>query len=258
MTALQLSMWGESIPLEQVFLTLIEDSAETAALRELAKALILKKSWQQYKIKSNYEEKDLEDAFQEFCKAFNLTSKEKASEFLQKTKQSKESIAYKLLYRKGIEDLKKEIFPTKKINEYFLLNKSRKFDTIQFALIRVEEEGVALEIYHRLKDDKEDFAEVARECSSGPEALQGGLVAPQTAANLNPEIARQLSALKAGEISEPFSVDANASLYLIVKLIQIQSAKLTPQLERSLREEMFQQWMDKELTAAEVRLVEGA
>ncbi len=255
MSSLKVSVWGEQIPLENIFRDLINAAAETSTLKELAKTLVLLKYCEKLNIQTATDEQTKETIFQEFCKAFNLHSEDKVEAFLKQSKQSKEAVIAKLLFRKKVEDLKKQLCSSEKVNEFFLLNKSKRFDTFEFAVIRVKEEGMAWEVYHRIKDDKENFETLARECSIGPEAATGGLTQPQPASSLHPEVAKRLSNLKPSEICEPFAIDPNS--FFILKLLQVRNAQFTPQIERSLREDMFQQWIEKEIGGAAIELVQG-
>lgn len=253
MSTMQLSIWGETYSLENVFRGLIKDYADVSVLKELSKALLYQKSFEKYKVAAIEDNALIESLFNQFLKATNLSSPEKLELFLQKTKQKKETIIASLLYRERLERLKAAVITSEKLTEAFLLNKSR-FEKISFALIRVDSEGLATEIYHRIKDDKEDFSKLAKEFSIGEEASQGGLIPPQAQSSIKPEIKRRLSVLKQEEISEPFLLEPN--VFAIVKLIGSENLSLTPEIERSLRDDLFGKWTSDELIAAEPHLLE--
>lgn len=253
MSNLQFSIWGEISSLENVFQGLVKDSADVSVIKELAKAILLQRNLEKYKISAIEDQALIGTLFNQFLQATNLSSPEKLEQFLQKTKQKKETIIGSLLYRERVERLKTAVISTEKLTEAFVLNKSR-FEKISFAIIQVDSEGLVTEIYHRIKDDKEDFSKLAKEFSLGEEASLGGIIPPQAQNSIKPEIKRRLTILKPGEISEPFLFEPN--VFAIVKLIEIESLSLTPQIERSLRDDLFNKWVSDELIAAEPRLLE--
>jgi hypothetical protein len=43
--------------------------------------------------------------------------------------------------------------------------------------------------------------------------------------------------------------------YLILKLIKFESAQLTPQIENSLKEKLFEQWIERQLKLANAQIL---
>ena len=63
------------------------------------------------------------------------------------------------------------------LESYFLKRKDN-LDTILYSLIRVRDMDLANELYLKIKDDNEDFQEIARQFSEGFEKNTGGLIGP--------------------------------------------------------------------------------
>ncbi|MGB2925313.1 MAG: peptidylprolyl isomerase, partial [Limnothrix sp.] len=63
------------------------------------------------------------------------------------------------------------------LEPYFVERKSQ-LDRIIYSLIRTDDSGIAQELYFRLLDGEEEFAQLARQYSQGAEAQTGGLVGP--------------------------------------------------------------------------------
>jgi len=252
MPSLKLSIWGDKLSLEEALHKLLMVSGEIPVVKELAKGLLFERSFEKYNVPAIEEEKTKGELLDHFLKASNLSDPAKFKLFLEKTKQDREGIIASLLYRERIERLKNKVISSEQIKEVFALNKAR-LQKVSFAAIRVDSEGLAKEIYHRIKDDKEEFGQLAKEFSLGPEASSAGLLPPQELSKVRPEIKNHLLLLKPGEISEPFKVGSSV---LIIKLIELESPSLTPQLAKSISDDLFQRWIDAELLAAEAQLIE--
>ncbi|WP_051044414.1 peptidylprolyl isomerase [Pleurocapsa sp. PCC 7319] len=64
-----------------------------------------------------------------------------------------------------------------KIGSYFV-NRKKQLDRVVFSLIQTNDLDLAQELYFRLQEGEQSFAELAQEYSQGPESSTGGLVSP--------------------------------------------------------------------------------
>jgi len=140
------------------------------------------------------------------------------------------------------------------IKEIFLKRK-HTYDYVLFGLIQVADEHLAWELYYRIKDDHQDFARLAKTYSVTPEAAVGGILGPYRLEQISSDMRTELLKLSHGDISEPFSPDDKT--FAIVRLLRLDYAPLSPQLEASLREELFQEWSRRQLDLNSVRLEMG-
>ena len=92
----------------------------------------------------------------------------------------------------------------KKLKAHYDANKSnyKEGETITASHILVKTEPEAKTLLQELKNGK-DFAELAKEKSTGPSAPQGGSLGSFGRGRMVPEFEKAAFALKAGEVSEP-------------------------------------------------------
>lgn len=227
--------------LDEAFACLNSVFIKNAVLKEIEKRLIIENYLQNYQIVP--EDKTL--IIKEFCHKNNINSESEFEQFLFNTKQSRDALVDRLNYMNRIEKLKKIVVSKDDINDAFLRNKARQ-DSVIFSIIRVKNRNIANELYYRLNDDLKDFGELARRFSDGPEAIYGGIIGPTVINSLNPELRNILLNLKEGEITDPFQIDSEH--FLIVKLIKLNQVSLISQVEESIRNELFEMWLERQIS----------
>ena len=130
-----------------------------------------------------------------------------------------------------------------KIESYFLSRKSY-LDQVIYSLIRTKDLGLAQEIYFRIQEGEQSFAELAKEYSQGPEANTGGILGPVPIRQPHPLISQLLSVSKPSQLWPPRSL---AEWFVIVKLEKFVPAQLDDAMRRRLLDEMFETWMNEEV-----------
>lgn len=251
--SLKISLWQEAFSLGSVIQDLQASFLEDGVLNEIAKSLLFKRSFDQYQIEIKITPELKETLLENFKKSLNLSSEEQFNEFLKKINQDSEYLINKLVLQEKITRLKTFIVPPEAVNEAFVQNKAR-LDAVSFALIRINDESLAKELYFKLKDDNEDFHDLARRFSVGEEASNGGMYRTTPLSNLNPEIKIRLESLTEGGFTEPFLV--NSSQFVIAKLVQKHPAILTPQLANNIKNDLFEAWIGRQINQAQVKLIQ--
>jgi parvulin-like peptidyl-prolyl isomerase len=134
-----------------------------------------------------------------------------------------------LLVEKSFYLLVKDInVEDKEIAEYYAQHKSDYVlpERIQVSQILLATEGEASEVREQLKDaNEEEFRNVARARSAGPEAAKGGIMGVFSAGQLPPELEKVIFPLKEGEISR---VVESTYGYHIFRLDKTFEARLVP------------------------------
>jgi parvulin-like peptidyl-prolyl isomerase len=250
MSVYSLRLWNETSPLD----VLVDDLAGTPFyahfMQDMLRVLILRRAVREHAVELHVDEALKNTLLKQFGARRGLVDSVSIQRWLRENHTTLEALMEKLLHEERIERLKAILVPEDKIKERFLARKSR-LDQVVFAIIRLEKESAAREIYYRLTHDSQDFAEMARRFSIGPEAKQGGIRGPLPVRELNPELKRRLLALKPQEIGEPFRLQ---DLHFIVRLIRLDPAQLTDELTQTLRDELFEDWMDRQVLLADPQL----
>lgn len=131
------------------------------------------------------------------------------------------------------------------VQSYFVQNKNR-FDRAVYSLVRLrlQNMGIAQELYFRILEGEEDFAAIAKAYSQGPEAQTGGVVGPVELQKIHPRMAERLLKATAGEVVPPFSVDG---WWVILRLDKFLPASLDENLTNQVLNEFFEQWLQTQV-----------
>lgn len=130
-----------------------------------------------------------------------------------------------------------------KVESYFLTRKTN-LDQVVYSLIRTKDIGLAQEIYFRIQEEEQSFAELAREHSQGPEAHTGGLLGPVPIAQPHPTLAKILSVSQPGQLWPPRNL---GEWFVIVRLEKQIPAQLDDGMRRQLIDELFENWLREEM-----------
>jgi parvulin-like peptidyl-prolyl isomerase len=163
------------------------------------------------------------------------------------TQQQLEELAIRPL---KIQKFQQATWENKKIEAYFLERKD-DLDRVCYSLIRVKNGALAQELYFRLEEGEESFAQIAKKYTQGPEAQNGGLVGPISMKMPHPIIARILKGSKLGQISQPIRIE---DWYVIVRLEKFIPAQLNDSTRKQLLNELFQTWLSQEINRKTIAL----
>lgn len=130
------------------------------------------------------------------------------------------------------------------INSYFFQRKPQ-LDKVIYSLITTSEIGIAQEIYFRIQEGEQSFADLAREYSQGAEAQTGGLVGPIDLQSLHPTLANILAKSQPHQLLPPVQIN---NLLVIVRLEKLLPAQLDRPLRQRLLNEKFNQWLQAQMT----------
>ena len=105
-------------------------------------------------------------------------------------------------------------------------------DQITYSMLRVKDQGLIRELWIRLEEGEETFAEVASSFGEGSESTHKGLFGPLAMGNIQPkELRNILRSLKVGEINPPFSI---GDWFVLLRLEALQPARLDQQMRSHL------------------------
>ncbi|NEQ45943.1 MAG: peptidylprolyl isomerase [Leptolyngbya sp. SIOISBB] len=194
-------------------------------------------------------EEEIQAAEAEFCQRNKITNPQEANAWAQQQYGTSDLIRTTATRDKQLAKFKEQTF-AKEVESYFLQRKSR-LDRVLYSLIRTSQLGLAQELYFRVHDDGQSFAELAKEYSEGQEAKTGGLIGPVELSVPNPALAGLLSVSKPGQIWPPKRI---GEWYVVVRLEKFLPAQLDAATEQRLLDELFQTWMREQLQQSPVSL----
>ena len=135
--------------------------------------------------------------------------------------------------------------------ESYFLDRKDELDRVSYSMMRFKDGGAAREIYHRLTEGEQSFAELAREYSQGAEAKNGGLIGSMPMDMPHPIIARMLKLSKPGQLWEPTQVE---EWIIIVRLEKLIPAQLDDRMRCRLLSELFNNWLSGQLNQIKIDL----
>ncbi|EFA73737.1 peptidylprolyl isomerase [Cylindrospermopsis raciborskii CENA303] len=162
--------------------------------------------------------------------------------------QKEQGISQEQLQNMATRQLKlerfKEVTWAKDIDSYFYQRKPQ-LDRVIYSLITTNDRGVAQEIYFRVQEGEQSFAQLAQEYSQGPEAKTSGLVGPVELQSLHPLLVRILSTSQPQQLSLPTAIE---DWIVIVRLEKMLPAQLDSGMRQRLINERFQSWLKAQVS----------
>jgi parvulin-like peptidyl-prolyl isomerase len=150
-----------------------------------------------------------------------------------------------------IEKFKQDTWGNK-LESYFLQRKN-SLDKVIYSLIRTQDAGIARELYFRILEGEQTFAELAREYSKGVEAQTDGLIGPVELSVPHPVLAQLLLSSKPGEIMPPTQV---GEWIVLVRLERFIPAQMDDAMRKRLLDECFQTWLSEQLAQVDLSAIQ--
>ncbi|WP_204140830.1 peptidylprolyl isomerase [Halomicronema sp. CCY15110] len=184
-----------------------------------------------------------------FCQRNQISNPEEANAWAKQQYGTPDLVRTTAIRDQQLAKFKTQQFG-KDLESYFLQRKSR-LDRVLYSLIRTSQLGLAQELYFRIHDDGQPFADLAKDYSEGQEAKTGGLIGPVELSVPNPALAGLLSVSKPGQIWPPKRI---GEWYVVVRLEKFFPAQLDEPTKDRLLEELFQTWMREQLQKSPVTI----
>jgi len=182
-------------------------------------------------------------ALEQFYQHWDLTSEDKRQGWRQRYGLTQEQLELMATRKLRIEKFKQASWGHQ-LESYFLKRK-RQLDKVIYSLIRTEQRGTANELYFRIKEGEQSFAELALLYSQGPEAQTGGIIGPVELGTVAPNFAQLLYTSQVGVIQPPVPFGES---WVIVRTEKLVPAQLDNFMRQRLLQENFEVWFKQQLT----------
>jgi hypothetical protein len=179
---------------------------------------------------------------QEFYQRWGLTCEDQRQAWRSQYGLSQEQLEGMATRKLRVEKFKQATWGHK-LESYFLKRK-RQLDRVIYSLIRTKDKGIANELYFRIKEGEQSFADLAREYSEGPEAVTGGLMGPVELSTLHPILAQLLHNSPVGEVQPPVPLGEWLVIRRVEKFIP---AQLDDFMRQRLLQENFEAWLQEQI-----------
>tara|TARA_Y100001978_G_scaffold199788_1_gene214788 strand:- start:5216 stop:5938 length:723 start_codon:yes stop_codon:yes gene_type:complete len=130
----------------------------------------------------------------------------------------------------------------KEIPSYYLKRKPL-LDLITYSLLRVKEESLALELYLRINEGEEDFRDLSKTFSEGPESKYGGKIGPVNVKHTHPILAKILLISEKNQLWLPKKID---EWWIIVRLEELINTELNENLAMMLAYELGENYLNNQ------------
>lgn len=195
-------------------------------------------------------EAEAEQGKAQFYAQNQLTTPEARQAWASAHKMSVQDLDNLALRTLKVEKFKQDTWGSK-VETYFLERKS-KLDQVVYSLIRTRDADVATELYFRICDGEDSFAELARDYSEGPEAQTGGIVGPVSLSTPHERIAQMLANSQPQQLWPPVRL---GQWHVIVRLEKQIPATLDEGMRARLVEELFRQWLEAQCAQQSVSIL---
>jgi parvulin-like peptidyl-prolyl isomerase len=189
-----------------------------------------------------YTPAEFTDVYQEFTQQYQLDSVAKLETWLNKMNITKAQLETRMIRKIKFDKFKQEQWGHQ-LESYFLERKLA-FEKAVFSLIRVKSAGMARELYHRLQEGENSFAELAKLYSLGEEANNNGLVGLVKLIDLHHILAQMLHRSQPGQLLSPRQIEDH---WVIVRLEKYLPARLDKVMRERLLNELCDRWLEKQL-----------
>jgi parvulin-like peptidyl-prolyl isomerase len=183
-----------------------------------------------------------EVALNQFYQHHQLDSPESIETWLRLNHLAQDNLVNIALRTARIEKFKLATWGSK-LQSYFLKRKA-SLDQVVYSLIRTQDQGLAQELYYRLQDNAQSFADLAHQFSEGAENQTGGRIGPVPLSQPHPAIRHLLAVSQSGQIWSPRCVD---EWFVIVRLEHLEPIQLNAAVEQYLLNELFETWLQSEI-----------
>lgn len=185
---------------------------------------------------------EIADNYQQFCEKNQLTTETERQTWLKRYSMTPEQLEASAKRALRIEKFKQTRWGHK-LESYFLSHKSQ-LDKVIYSLIRTKDINVAQELYFRLQEGEQSFAELARKHSQGPETQTSGLMGPSELSCIDPTLAKILLASQPGQLWLPIRL---GEWSIVVRLEKFITARLDKLTRQRLLNELFADWLEEQL-----------
>lgn len=181
-------------------------------------------------------------AFKQFYQENQLNTEAELQAWLDARGIQREQLDYIVTRNAKLENFKTSTWGDK-LDTYFIQRKS-KLDRVIYSLIRVNDIGIAQELYFRIQEGEQSFSDLAREYSQGAEAQTGGILGPMELGVPHPALANILASCQPGQLLPPTRM---GEWMVIVRLEKFIPAQLDDTVRKRLINELFENWLQTQV-----------
>jgi parvulin-like peptidyl-prolyl isomerase len=194
----------------------------------------------------------IEQAIIDFRLQQNLTDPKKFQEWLTANGLSYDLFHSQVAQGFRLRKLKEEI-TTPKLQEYFI-DRKVFLDRVVLSRIIVTDKELAEELHSQIQEGT-SFEQLAREYSLTDDRLMNGMVGPVSRGTMPDMLRSAIDLAQPGEIVGPLGLDDRWGLFRVEGFLP--AALDDPQIQQTLQDELYEQWLAERIQKLPIRLQIG-
>jgi parvulin-like peptidyl-prolyl isomerase len=185
-------------------------------------------------------DEDRKKVLDEFMREQKINSESELNAFLRLNLLQREELQEQLLQSSRLNRYIDQHFRSKA--EARFLQRKNDLDRVVYSLLRLEDAGLARELFLRINEGESDFAELAAAHAEGPEKATRGVVGPVPLMQAHPVLAERLRTGIPGVLLEPFQI---GKWWLVVRLESFSPATLNLETTLQMTRELFEEAIEE-------------
>jgi parvulin-like peptidyl-prolyl isomerase len=183
---------------------------------------------------------ECQQALQVFMQEQKIKSQEDMQAFLRMNLLRQDELEQQLVLPRRLQRYVAQHYLPKA--EARFLQRKTQLDRVVYSLLRLEDPGLARELYLRIDEGESDFAELAARYAEGPERTTRGVVGPVPLMQAHPVLAERLRTGTPGVLMEPFRIE---KWWLVVRLESYCPATLDEDTAQQMARELFEEAVEE-------------
>ena len=123
------------------------------------------------------------------------------------------------------------------------LQRKESLDQVTYSLLRVQDSGMAHELYLQLEAGEADFESLASDHSEGPEKSRNGRIGPGSLMRAHPQLRHRLRTATPGVVLEPIRIE---KWWIVTRLEERHEASFDAAMNQRMATELLQEWLNNE------------
>lgn len=186
-------------------------------------------------------------ALQEFQQRYKLTTQEALQNYCQVYSLTNEQLQMIALREFKIEKFKRQTWGNRL--ESAFLNRRASLDRAIYSVIRHKNLELLQELFFRIDEGEQTFAELATQYSQGAESQTGGMIGPVPLIRLPPAIADKLRHSLPQQMHPPFLLE---DWFVLLRLEKFMPAQFDDTTTQVLLSQLFEEFLQEQNVIAKV------
>ncbi|EAR17839.1 MAG: peptidylprolyl isomerase [Synechococcus sp. BS301-5m-G53] len=217
------------------------DSIELLRRCDLLKSLVQRLFIKEATKNINLPNELIMNCLKNHCQQEGLRDEKELKTWLEEHALSKEELLEQVSLPSKLSQLAIDWFDSQAETRF--LERKESLDQATYSLLRVQDSGLAHELYLQLEAGEADFESLAKQYSEGPEKNNRGKVGPASLMRAHPALRNVLRTAKIGVVLEPIPIE---QWWIVTRLEERQEANFDKTMRQRMATELLQNWMSIE------------